>query len=153
MSGEPSNFNARAMARWLASRGRPHAKRQAAGATSNACGASAQPLPLIVTRCRDEAAGSSEGIAKERLVRDRLSTRVDRPSWMLERRPLCPHLVPCSDSEMPPGACCYGPWPLALHALRVSRLPSRSVTTSTGSVGQILYRGGRLCGGALMASR
>ena len=30
MSGEPSNFNARAMARWLASRGRPHAKRQAA---------------------------------------------------------------------------------------------------------------------------
>jgi hypothetical protein len=31
MSGEPSNFNARAMARWLASRGRPHAKRQPAG--------------------------------------------------------------------------------------------------------------------------
>jgi hypothetical protein len=26
MSGEPSHFNARAMARWLASRGRPHAK-------------------------------------------------------------------------------------------------------------------------------
>jgi len=32
-SGEPSNFNARAMARWLASRGRPHAKRQAAPGT------------------------------------------------------------------------------------------------------------------------
>ena len=31
MSGEPSNFNARAMARWLASRGRPHAKRQPPG--------------------------------------------------------------------------------------------------------------------------
>ena len=31
MSGEPSNFNARAMARWLASRGRPHAKRQPQG--------------------------------------------------------------------------------------------------------------------------
>jgi hypothetical protein len=27
MSGEPANFNARAMARWLASRGRPNAKR------------------------------------------------------------------------------------------------------------------------------
>jgi len=35
------------------------------------------------------------------------------------------------------------------HRMRTkSRLPSRSVTTSTGSVGQILYRGGRLCGGA-----
>jgi len=32
MSGEPSKFNARAMARWLASRGRPHAKRQPSGA-------------------------------------------------------------------------------------------------------------------------
>ena len=31
MSGEPSHFNARAMARWLASRGRPHAKRQPPG--------------------------------------------------------------------------------------------------------------------------
>lgn len=31
MSGEPSNFNARAMARWLASRGRPPAKRQSPG--------------------------------------------------------------------------------------------------------------------------
>jgi hypothetical protein len=31
MSGEPSNFNARAMAGWLASRGRPHAKRQPPG--------------------------------------------------------------------------------------------------------------------------
>jgi hypothetical protein len=31
MSGERSNFNARAMARWLASRGRPHAKRQPPG--------------------------------------------------------------------------------------------------------------------------
>jgi hypothetical protein len=31
MSGEPSNFNARAMARWLARRGRPHAKRQPSG--------------------------------------------------------------------------------------------------------------------------
>jgi hypothetical protein len=31
MSGEPSNFNARAMARWLASRGRPHAKLQLPG--------------------------------------------------------------------------------------------------------------------------
>ena len=28
---EPSHFNARAMARWLASRGRPHAKRQQTG--------------------------------------------------------------------------------------------------------------------------
>jgi hypothetical protein len=28
MSGEPSNFNARAMARWLASGGRTHGKRQ-----------------------------------------------------------------------------------------------------------------------------
>ena len=34
-----------------------------------------------------------------------------------------------------------------------SRFPSRSVTTSTGSVGQILYRGGRLCGGSLILSR
>src|SRR4029077_5545849 len=40
------------------------------------------------------------------------------------------------------------------HRMRTkSRLPSRSVTTSTGSVGQILYRGGRLCGGALIVSR
>jgi hypothetical protein len=31
MSGEPSHFNVRAMARWLASRGRPHAKRQPPG--------------------------------------------------------------------------------------------------------------------------
>jgi hypothetical protein len=31
MSGEPSNFNARTMARRLASRGRPHAKRQSPG--------------------------------------------------------------------------------------------------------------------------
>jgi hypothetical protein len=31
MSGEPSNFNARAMARWLASRGRSHAKWQPPG--------------------------------------------------------------------------------------------------------------------------
>ena len=31
MSGEPSNFNARAMARWLANRGRPPAKRQSPG--------------------------------------------------------------------------------------------------------------------------
>jgi hypothetical protein len=31
MSGEPSHFNARAMARWLASRARPHAKRQPPG--------------------------------------------------------------------------------------------------------------------------
>jgi hypothetical protein len=31
MSGEPSNFNARAMARWLASRGGPLVKRQALG--------------------------------------------------------------------------------------------------------------------------
>ena len=38
MSGEPANFNARAMARWLASRGRRHAT------TSDAHGASAQPL-------------------------------------------------------------------------------------------------------------
>jgi hypothetical protein len=29
----------------------------------------------------------------------------------------------------------------------------RPVTTSTGSVGQILYRRGRLCGGALIVSR
>jgi hypothetical protein len=43
MSGEPANFNARAMVRWLASRGRPHAKRQFAGATSDAS-ASSQPL-------------------------------------------------------------------------------------------------------------
>jgi hypothetical protein len=33
-----------------------------------------------------------------------------------------------------------------------SRLPSCSITTSTGSVGQILYRGCRLCGGAVRAS-
>ena len=33
-----------------------------------------------------------------------------------------------------------------------SRLPSCSVTTSTGSVGQMLYRGGILCGGAGNAS-
>src|SRR5271169_2000146 len=40
------------------------------------------------------------------------------------------------------------------HRMRTkSRLPSRSVTTSTGSVGQILYLGGRLCGGALIVSR
>src|SRR6476661_4956189 len=40
------------------------------------------------------------------------------------------------------------------HRMRMkSRLPSRSVTTSTGSVGQILYRGGRLCGGAFIVSR
>jgi hypothetical protein len=32
MGGEPTNFNARAMVRWLASRGRPHVKRQQAGA-------------------------------------------------------------------------------------------------------------------------
>jgi hypothetical protein len=31
MSGEPAHFNARAMARWLASRGRPRTKRQPAG--------------------------------------------------------------------------------------------------------------------------
>jgi len=31
MSGEPSRFNARAMARWLANRGRPPAKRQSPG--------------------------------------------------------------------------------------------------------------------------
>ena len=31
MSGEPSNFNARAMARWLASRGQAHTKRQQLG--------------------------------------------------------------------------------------------------------------------------
>ena len=31
MSGEPANFNARAMARWLSSRGGPRAKRQATG--------------------------------------------------------------------------------------------------------------------------
>jgi hypothetical protein len=31
MSGEPSNFNARVMARWLAIRGRAHAKRQPPG--------------------------------------------------------------------------------------------------------------------------
>jgi hypothetical protein len=31
MSGEPANFNARAMARWLARRGRPRAKRQERG--------------------------------------------------------------------------------------------------------------------------
>jgi hypothetical protein len=31
MSGEPANFNARAMARWLASRGRPRAKRPPPG--------------------------------------------------------------------------------------------------------------------------
>jgi hypothetical protein len=31
MSGEPSHFNARAMARWLASRGGPRAKRQLPG--------------------------------------------------------------------------------------------------------------------------
>ena len=32
MSGEPANFNARAMARWLASCGRPHTERQPPGA-------------------------------------------------------------------------------------------------------------------------
>jgi hypothetical protein len=31
MSGEPSHFNAQAIARWSAGRGRPHAKRQPAG--------------------------------------------------------------------------------------------------------------------------
>jgi len=31
MSGEPSHFNARAMARWLAELGRPHANRQPSG--------------------------------------------------------------------------------------------------------------------------
>jgi hypothetical protein len=31
MSGEPPNFNARAMARWLAIRGRPRAERQPPG--------------------------------------------------------------------------------------------------------------------------
>jgi hypothetical protein len=31
MSGEPANFNARAMARWLAKRGRPRTKRQQPG--------------------------------------------------------------------------------------------------------------------------
>ena len=34
MSGEPANFNARAMARWLVSRGRPNAKRLPPGPRS-----------------------------------------------------------------------------------------------------------------------
>jgi hypothetical protein len=42
-------------------------------------------LPLVIPRCRDEAAGSSEGIPKERLFRNRLSARVERgPLQFLE---------------------------------------------------------------------
>jgi len=35
-------------------------------------------LPLVISRCRDEAAGSPVGIPKERLVRNRFSACVER---------------------------------------------------------------------------
>jgi len=56
MSGEPANFNARATARWLASCGRPHTKRQPPGSAAatisssserlRAAGAGALALPM-----------------------------------------------------------------------------------------------------------
>jgi hypothetical protein len=58
MSGEPADFSPRAMARWLASRGRPQAKRQPAGSRPTLgqlqrgypCGAGCGARNVTITR-------------------------------------------------------------------------------------------------------
>ena len=93
-------------------------------------------LPLVITRRRDQAAAAFESVAKERLGLDCFRPRIEgRSSGFLKWL--------CSTTD--------GIKPQRMRTK--SRFPSCSVTTSTGSVGQILYRGCRLCGGALSASR
>jgi hypothetical protein len=61
MSGEPANFNARAMARWLASRGRPNAKRLPPGPRPRSPSGRAPPtLARGHSRCRRRNAGSCQ---------------------------------------------------------------------------------------------
>jgi hypothetical protein len=50
-------------------------------------------LPLVISRRRDEAAGSSEGFPKERLVRDRLIAEPNDFVAEVHDRPHCPSLL------------------------------------------------------------
>jgi hypothetical protein len=108
MSGEPSHFNARAMARWLASRGRPHAKQPPGprptlaeliwkrGVREVICSIKvlrtrAATLRSLLRRCR-----SPESFSGVRWAQTRLSANIPacRRSWPMmsldtdQRRPL-----------------------------------------------------------------